>query len=198
MAVPRRHGPRRDTIRASGTPFAKDRLPAPATSDGDEVIVRHIETKARRDVTVTLMEAGARWPGYVLHPHATESDSLVIAQAMDETPTDFAARAIRRISALGASGCAVPRATLAAGDEVAPGVLDARCRIAATLAGLASFERPRAVVLAGHERLSDEGRGHLASLAADLSEQFGSDGPSVRLVLEPPRDLPRSARAEAR
>jgi hypothetical protein len=152
--------------------------------------VKHIENhrKERRDVMVTLLEAGARWPAYALRGSAPGADGLVIAQLADESASAFATRAIHRISRLEASGCAVPRATLAAGNDVDAGVLDARCRIAATLSGLGSVERGQALVLAGHQRLSDESREQLASLAADLSERFGSDGPAVRLVLEPPSD----------
>lgn len=136
----------------------------------------------QREVAFALMERGATWPAGLSSLLAGESESIVVVQGAAETASDFAARALQRLRKLRKAGRAIRNAVLVAGGAIGDEIGSARRSVAKAVVSMTPSRREQQLVLAGGERLSDEGRDDLADLATALSQRLGERGPSVHLM----------------
>lgn len=140
-----------------------------------------------RNALVIFLESGAKLPELARNLQARYPDNVVLAESVTESAEDFSARAIRRLEQLGASGYTVRAAMLAVGEQASAAAFAARHRIATEVARFAAPHSAPDLLLVGSGGLSAAGRADLKTLAEVLSQEFGTRGPNVRLVLDSPR-----------
>jgi len=95
--------------------------------------MRASKRETRTEVTVVIIERGAKWPSNVDELRRNAPESVVLAQSPDESPDDFAARVQSRLARLESSDRVVRSAVLAAGPATGTEMVAARRRMAHAL-----------------------------------------------------------------
>jgi hypothetical protein len=139
-----------------------------------------------RDAVVVFMEPGAALPEFALKLQSLFAENVVLVEGVEESPNEFAERAIHRLQQLAASGYVARVSMLVAGRQAGADIFMARYGIAHAVAACTTQQSPRDLILVGHEGLSSQGRADLKELAGVLSQEFGEHGPNIRLLLRSP------------
>jgi hypothetical protein len=125
-------------------------------------------------VLLVVLERGSAWPACVEHCRLRTSETVVLAQADGESPTELAQRACRRLAVLQEAGCGVEEAAIAAGDRPDEDLGASRCAISqAILRGMReAVDSGKRLWLVAPERATQGTRRELLTLAGELTREF--------------------------
>lgn len=130
--------------------------------------------------SIVLVELGAGWPGWLVDYQRKAPNSIVVAQAVGDTPGDFAARALQRIAeAKAAHDRPVRVGVMVCNGEPERELRAFRKTIASALLGALSREGAE-LVLALNEGCDKE-KHDLFALAGDLCEMAKDPRVNVRV-----------------
>lgn len=133
---------------------------------------------------VVVLEAGSTWPPWINEYHAVAPNSVVIAQAPEESPQAFGLRSCHRLEEISTGRAKLTVAVVVASTKASEEQLAQRHAICRMLVR-AMASAPRSdLVLAGEGKGSDQNRHDLFALAGTLCDELrGSElSVSVRFV----------------
>lgn len=130
--------------------------------------------------SIVIVELGGGWPHWLVDYQRAAPNSVVVAQAVGDTPRDFAARALHRIAEIKAAHDRPVRVgVLVCNSEPDPELLAVRRTICTELLSALTGSGSE-LVLAVNDR--HEGSKHgIFALAGDLCEVVGDPSVSVRV-----------------
>lgn len=130
--------------------------------------------------SIVVVELGAGWPHWLVDYQRTAPNSIVVAQAVGDTPRDFAARVLHRIAeAKAAHDRPVRVGVMVCNGEPEPELLTARRSICTELLS-ALMRSGSELVIAVNDR-HESGKHAIFALAGDLCEVVGDPRVSVRV-----------------
>lgn len=130
---------------------------------------------------VVVLESGAGWPPWIGEYQAVAPNSVVIAQAPEESAEAFGARALGRLQEVTSGRAKLRVAIVASSPSPSKEQLEQRYAICRTLVH-AMADSPRAdLVLAGDGDGSDQSRHELFALAGALCDELRGSELSVRV-----------------
>jgi len=130
-------------------------------------------------VSLVVMEAGASWPDWVGAHHAM--NSVVEAQPASELPEDFAARVTHRLMTLDPRSGPLVSGLIATNGDMDPASVRMRAQIARSACSAMASARGGELLLVTDERVADEVRHGLMSLAGTLCGELAGSDVSVRV-----------------
>jgi len=133
---------------------------------------------------VVVLEAGSTWPPWINEYHAVAPNSVVIAQAPEETPHQFGLRASHRLEEISTGRAKLKVGVVVASTKASDEQLTERHAICRTLVRAMTSSERSDLVLAGEGKGSDQNRHDLFALAGTLCDELrGSElSVSVRFV----------------
>jgi hypothetical protein len=143
-------------------------------------VVGELKPESDNLSSIVVVELGAGWPHWLVDYQRAAPNSIVVAQAVGDTPHDFAARALHRIAeAKVAHDRLVRVGVMVCNGEPDPELLTVRRSICTELLGVL-MRSGSELVLAVNDR--HEGSKHaIFALAGDLCEVVGDPQVSVRV-----------------
>jgi hypothetical protein len=145
----------------------------------------------REDVLLVVLERGGCWPECIEECRWRDASTVVLAQGEDETPSELAQRACRRLARLMASGRGLRGAAIATNRELDDDVNASRCAISqAVIQGMRqATDTEKKLWLVAPEQAPQQTRHELMGLAGTLTS--GLTGPDLSISVKfPGSDLP--------
>jgi hypothetical protein len=130
--------------------------------------------------SIVIVELGAGWPHWLVEYQRTAPNSVVVAQAVGDTPGDFAARVLHRIEEIKAAhDRSVRVGVLVCNGEPDPELIPVRRTICMGL--LSALTRSGSELLLAVNDRHDGSQHTIFALAGDLCEVVGDPRVSVRV-----------------